>query len=330
MTSFTPPIHGNNPHLPFGDQQDSAFYGQDILSVNQFDREKLDYIFGVAHEMYEMVARVGSFDLLKGKILANLFYEPSTRTSSSFTSAMERLGGSVIPINNVSYSSVTKGESLPDTVRTLEAYADVIVLRHPEVGSSALAARYARKPVINAGDGVGEHPTQALLDLFTIREELGEVDGLTVTMMGDLKYGRTVHSLSRLLTLYNVKLNYVAPDILQMPPEIMEEIKKAGTAQCVFNSLEPVSGETDVLYVTRVQKERFEDPSKHEELKGSYVVTTETMRQAKDKMIVMHPLPRVWEIDMAVDDDPRAAYFRQMEYGLYIRMALLAMVLGKA
>ncbi len=330
MTSFTPPIHGNNRHLPFGDQQDSVFYSRDILSVSQFDREQLTYIFDVAHEMYEMVARVGSFDLLKGKILANLFYEPSTRTSSSFTSAMERLGGSVIPINNVSYSSVTKGESLPDTVRTLEAYADVIVLRHPEVGSSALAAKYARKPVINAGDGVGEHPTQALLDLFTIREELKRVDGLTVTMMGDLRYGRTVHSLARLLTLYDVRLNYVSPDVLAMPPEIMAEIEGSGIPQASFTSLEPALAETDVLYVTRVQKERLEDPNIHESLKGAYGVTTETMSRAKDKMIVMHPLPRVWEIEMAVDDDPRAAYFRQMEYGLYIRMALLVMVLGKA
>ncbi len=330
MTTFTPPLRGENPHLPFGDQQDSVFYGQDIISVKQFNRSQLDYIFGVSHEMYEMVARVGSFDLLKGKILANLFYEPSTRTSSSFTSAMERLGGSVIPINNVSYSSVTKGESLPDTVRTLEAYADVIVLRHPEVGSAALAAKYARKPVINAGDGVGEHPTQALLDLFTIREELGQVDGLTITMMGDLKYGRTVHSLARLLTLYDIRLNYVSPEMLAMPEEVVSEIDENGIPQKAYHALEPVLAETDVLYVTRVQKERFEDPTKHEELKGSYVVTTETLTRAKDAMIIMHPLPRVWEIDMAVDDDPRAAYFRQMEYGLYIRMALLAMVLGKA
>jgi len=330
MTSFTPPIRGNNRHLPFGDQQDALFYGRDIISVKQFDREKLEYIFGVAHEMYEMVTRVGSFDLLKGKILANLFYEPSTRTSSSFTSAMDRLGGSVIPINNVSYSSVTKGESLPDTVRTLEAYSDVIVLRHPEVGSAALAAKYVRKPVINAGDGTGEHPTQALLDLFTIKEELGCVDGLTVTMMGDLRYGRTVHSLARLLTLFDIRLNYVSPELLQMPSEILDEITASGTKQTSYNELDPVLPETDVLYVTRVQKERFDDPTQHESLKGSYVVTKETMEKAKDKMIVMHPLPRVWEIDMAVDDDPRAAYFRQMEYGLYIRMALLAMVLGKA
>ncbi len=330
MTTFTPPLRGENPHLPFGDQRDSAFYGRDIISVKQFDRGQLDYIFGVAHEMVEMVARVGSFDLLKGKILANLFYEPSTRTSSSFTSAMERLGGSVIPINNVSYSSVTKGESLPDTVRTLEAYADVIVLRHPEVGSAALAAKYAHKPVINAGDGVGEHPTQALLDLFTIREELGQVDGLTITMMGDLKYGRTVHSLARLLTLYDIRLNYVSPELLSMPEEILSEVDANGISQKACHALEPVLAETDVLYVTRVQKERFEDPTQHEAMKGSFVVTTETLTRAKDKMIVMHPLPRVWEIDMAVDDDPRAAYFRQMEYGLYIRMALLAMVLGKA
>ena len=330
MTTFQPPIHNKSPHLPFGDKQDSPFYGKDIISVSQFDRQQLTTIFDVAHEMYEMVARVGSFDLLKGKILANLFYEPSTRTSSSFTSAMERLGGSVIPINNVSYSSVTKGESLPDTVRTLEAYADVIVLRHPETGSSALAAKYARKPIINAGDGIGEHPTQALLDLFTIQEELGRIDGLTVTMMGDLKYGRTVHSLARLLSLYDIRLNYVAPEILSMPQEILAEIDQKGIPQTAYTDLMAVFPDTDVLYVTRVQKERFEDPSQHENLKGSYVVTAETMTHAKDKMVIMHPLPRVWEIDMAVDDDPRAAYFRQMEYGQYIRMALLAMVLGKA
>jgi len=330
MPKLTPNLTSANSHLPFGDMQNSPFYGIDIISVKQFDRGQLTYIFDVAHEMYEMVARVGSFDLLKGKILANLFYEPSTRTSSSFTSAMERLGGSVIPINNVSYSSVTKGESLPDTVRTLEAYADVIVLRHPEVGSSALAAKYAKKPVINAGDGIGEHPTQALLDLFTIQEELGRVDGLTVTMMGDLKYGRTVHSLARLLSLYDVRLNYVSPDILKMPSEIEDELAEKGIPQETHTDLMAVLPDTDVLYVTRVQKERFEDPTQHENLKGSYVVTAETMTHAKNEMIVMHPLPRVWEIDMAVDEDPRAAYFRQMEYGQYIRMALLAMVLGKA
>jgi aspartate carbamoyltransferase len=323
-------VRKQNPYLPFGDQRNAPFYGKDIISVKQFSREDLEYIFGVAHEMREMVERVGSFDLLKGKILANLFYEPSTRTSSSFTSSMERLGGSVIPINEVRYSSVSKGESLPDTVRTLECYADVIVLRHPEVGASALAAKYARKPIINAGDGVGEHPTQALLDLFTIVSEVGQVDGLTVTMLGDLKYGRTVHSLARLLSLYRVRINYVSPDILRMPPEILTELKANGSEQSEYSDLETILPSTDVLYVTRVQKERFEDPNVYENVRGAYVITPDTLQRARERMIVMHPLPRVGEISMDVDEDPRAAYFRQMEYGLYVRMALLAMVLGKA
>lgn len=243
---------------------------------------------------------------------------------------MERLGGSVIPINEVRYSSVSKGESLPDTVRTLECYADVIVLRHPEVGASALAAKYARKPIINAGDGVGEHPTQALLDLFTILSELKRVNGLTVTMLGDLKYGRTVHSLARLLSLYEVRINYVSPEILRMPEEVKKELSEKGIPQAEYETLDEVLPETDVLYVTRVQKERFSDLNEYESVKHAYVITPETMTRAKDEMIVMHPLPRVGEISMEVDEDPRAAYFRQMEYGLYVRMALLAMVLGKA
>ncbi len=317
-------------HLPLGERGDGRFYGQHILSVSQFARTDLEYVFAVAEEMRTMVERVGTFDLLKGKILTNLFYEPSTRTSSSFTAAMERLGGSVIPINEVKYSSVAKGESLPDTIRTLECYSDVIVLRHPETGAAATAARYAHKPVINAGDGTGEHPTQALLDLFTIREELGRLEGLTVTMLGDLKYGRTVHSLSRLLALYGAKLNFVSPDILRMPASIVEELGKFNVQQAEYNSLDPVLAETDVLYVTRVQKERFEDLSVYESVRGAFVITPETMKGAKAQMALMHPLPRVGEISPEVDSDPRAAYFRQMEYGLYVRMALLAMVLGKA
>jgi aspartate carbamoyltransferase len=323
--------HANSsPHLPFGDQRTAPWYGKSILSVKQFSKSDLQYIFEVAHEMQEMVKRIGAFDLLKGKILANLFYEPSTRTASSFTAAMERLGGSVIPINEVKYSSVAKGESLPDTIRSLECYADVIVLRHPEVGASALAAEYASKPILNAGDGIGEHPTQALLDLFTILEELGEVNGLTITMLGDLKFGRTVHSLSRLLSLYDVKLNFIAPDILRLPAEIISELKEKGIPFDQYDSLEPAAAETDVLYVTRVQKERFEDKKIYEEVKGTYIITPEALEQGKDSMILMHPLPRVGEISMDLDDDPRAAYFRQMEYGMYVRMALLAMVLGKA
>lgn len=317
-------------HLPLGDHKTAPWYGKDILSVKQFSREDLEYIFGVAHEMHDMVDHIGTFDLLKGKILANLFYEPSTRTSSSFTAAMERLGGSVIPINEVRYSSVAKGESLPDTVRTLECYADVIVLRHPEVGSAAIAAKAASKPVINAGDGIGEHPTQALLDAFTIREEIGHIDGLTVTLLGDLKHGRTVHSLARLLSLYKVKINYVSPDILRMPPELIDELSARKVEQAEYTTLDACLPETDVLYVTRVQKERFADEAAYESVKGAYVINAEVMKAAKQRMIVMHPLPRVGEIDPAFDDDPRAAYFRQMEYGLYVRMALLAMVLGKA
>ncbi len=324
------PTNSSSPHLPFGENKTAEWYGKDIVSVKQFSRANLEYVFGVAHEMHSMVERVGTFDLLKGKILANLFYEPSTRTSSSFTAAMERLGGSVIPINEVKYSSVTKGETLTDTVRTLECYADVIVLRHPETGSAAIAAKAMKKPLINAGDGTGEHPTQALLDAFTIKEELKHFDGLTVTMLGDLKYGRTVHSLARLLSLFDVKLNYVSPDILKMPKEVMDEVGAKGIAQNEFSSLEKVLPETDVLYVTRVQKERFEDPAEYEKVKGAYVIDPAIMQAAKKDMIVMHPLPRVGEISVDFDDDPRAAYFRQMEYGLYVRMALLAMVLGKA
>jgi aspartate carbamoyltransferase len=316
-------------NLP-ADNANNGFYGQDVLSVSQFDKEKLEYIFRVAHEMRVLVERFGSADLLQGKILANLFYEPSTRTSSSFMAAMLRLGGQVIPINNVQYSSVTKGESLPDTVRTLESYADVIVLRHPEVGSAATAARYATKPVINAGDGVGEHPTQALLDLFTILEELGKVEGLKVAMVGDLKYGRTVHSLTKLLVNYGVEFYFVSPEILAMPGDVLEVVREQGHRYSITQDVHEVVGEIDVLYVTRVQKERFTDLAEFDRVNDQYVVDEELMAKAKGQMIVMHPLPRVNEISYAVDDDPRAAYFRQMRNGMYIRMALLAAVLGKA
>ena len=286
MSTYVPPElrREKSPHLPFGDMRQTPYYGMDVLSVSQFDREALEYVFGVAEEMRSMVEHIGTFDLLKGKILANLFYEPSTRTSSSFMAAMQRLGGSVIPINEVRYSSVAKGESLPDTVRTLESYADVIVIRHPEVGAAATAAKYSRKPVINAGDGVGEHPTQALLDLFTIREELGRTDGLTVTMLGDLKYGRTVHSLSRLLSRFHTRLHCVSPDILRMPPDLVKELKAKGMSIEEHSSLEGVLPDSDVLYVTRVQKERFENPTVYESVKGAYVIAPETLKAAKDEM----------------------------------------------
>lgn len=335
-------------HMPTN-REGIGLYGQDIISVDQFDRAKLDYVFSVANEMKVMVERFGSADLLQGNILANLFYEPSTRTSSSFMAAMMRLGGQVIPINNVQYSSVTKGESLPDTVRTLESYADVIVIRHPEVGAAATAAHYAKKPVINAGDGIGEHPTQALLDLFTIQEALHKVDGLKVAMVGDLRYSRTVHSLTKLLTNYDIEFMFVSPDILQMPKEILDVLQtnqnnvnhngsngidstqRQSTGQ-PFHQLENINeiiNDVDVLYVTRVQKERFTDLAAYDRVKDHYIVDEALMNKAKERMIVMHPLPRVNEISYTVDDDPRAAYFRQMRNGMYVRMALLASVLGK-
>ncbi len=308
----------------------TSFYGRDIVSVKQFSREDLAYIFRVADEMRGVVKRVGATDLLKGHVLANLFYEPSTRTSSSFVAAMVRLGGSVIPIHGVQYSSVSKGESLPDTVRTLECYADVIVLRHPEVGASEVAARYASKPVISAGDGVGEHPTQGLLDIYTIHTELSTIDGLHVALVGDLKNGRTVHSLARLLRMYDTRLTFVSPGNLRLPSEVKEELLAAGRAVTETDTLEQVIETVDVLYVTRVQKERFSDLSEYEAVKDYYEITPELMRRAKERMVLMHPLPRVGEIHYDVDNDPRAAYFRQMENGMYIRMALLAAVLGKA
>jgi aspartate carbamoyltransferase len=306
-----------------------SFYGQDIVSVRQFSLDDLAYILEVADEMRRIVRRIGTTDLLRGYILANLFYEPSTRTSSSFIAAMQRLGGSVIPIHGVQYSSVSKGESLPDTIRTLECYADVLVLRHPEVGASEVAARYASKPIISAGDGIGEHPTQGLLDLYTIYNELGRLDNLNVAMVGDLKNGRTVHSLARLLKLYGLEMTFVSPEMLRLPDELKEELREAGCTFRECERIEDVITTVDVLYITRVQKERFADLREYEAVKDSYEVTPELMALAKPKMALMHPLPRVGEIHYDVDDDPRAAYFRQMENGMYIRMALLAAVLGK-
>lgn len=305
--------------------------GQSILSVDQFNPEKLEYIFARAREMREMVKHAGGADLLRGHVLACLFYEPSTRTSSSFIAAMERLGGSVIPITSgVQFSSVSKGETLADTIRTLEQYADAIVLRHPQIGSAKSASDYASVPVINAGDGPGEHPTQALLDLFTIREELGQIDGLQIAMVGDLRYGRTVHSLTKLLTHYDVSLRFVSPEILRLPLKVMNHVIDAGLDARETHDVADVIETADVLYVTRVQKERFSDLAQYEEVKNHHEITPELLEKAKEKMVVMHPLPRVGEIHYGVDNDPRAAYFRQVQNGMYIRMALLAAVLGQA
>lgn len=312
-------------------QVGNGMTGDDVISVDQFDREKLAYIFNRAEEMREMVLVAGGCDLLRGMVLACLFYEPSTRTSASFIAAMARLGGRIIPITQgVQFSSVSKGESLPDTIRTLEQYADVIVLRHPMEGAAHIASEVATIPVINAGDGAGEHPTQALLDLFTIKEELGRIDGLKITMLGDLRYGRTVHSLTRLLMQYDVSLRYVSPEILRLPMTLMNSLIDHGIKVRETHDIADVISTADVLYVTRVQKERFSDPAQYEEVKNSYVITPDLMKLAKQKMIVMHPLPRVGEILTTVDSDPRAAYFRQVQNGMYVRMALLAAVLGRA
>lgn len=306
------------------------FRAKNIVSIKQFTKPDIASLFDETDAMRDLVRNKHGNGLLRGHLLANLFYEPSTRTSASFEAAMKRLGGDVIQINNVAYSSVAKGESLPDTVRTLEQYADVIVLRHHEIGSAAIAATVAHKPVINAGDGIGEHPTQALLDLYTIYQRKKRIEGLSVGMVGDLKHGRTVHSLARLLSLFSdVQLKYVAPDELAMPIELKKEISVSGTQQLEFNDIEDIIAGVDVLYVTRVQKERFTDPAEYERLKGSYVVTPETM-EAAGEAIIMHPLPRVDEIDSRVDSDPRAAYFEQMENGMFVRMALLAKVLGRS
>ncbi|XP_067326291.1 multifunctional protein CAD [Anolis sagrei] len=302
--------------------------GQHVLSVQQFTKGQLSHLFNVAHNLRMVVQKERGLDLLKGKVMASMFYEASTRTSSSFAAAMFRLGGSVLPFSEAT-SSCQKGETLADSVQTLSCYADVLVLRHPQPGAVELAAKHCRKPVINAGDGVGEHPTQALLDIFTIREELGTVNGMTITMVGDLKHGRTVHSLARLLTLYRVSLRYVSPANLRMPSDIFHFVASKGIKQEEFESIEEALPDTDVLYVTRIQKERFATVQEYEACFGQFILTPHIMTRAKKKMVVMHPMPRVNEISMEVDSDPRAAYFRQAENGMYIRMALLATVLGR-
>jgi aspartate carbamoyltransferase len=305
------------------------FSGRHILSVNQFSRDDLKLLFDTAREMKFLVRKRGTISLLKGKILATLFYEPSTRTSLSFVAAMQRLGGTVIQCHE-NISSIQKGETLQDTVRTLENYADVIVLRHPEKGSAQQAAKVCHKPVINAGDGVGEHPTQALLDVFTIREELGTVNGLNIAFVGDLKHGRTVHSLVQLLSHYHVNcLYYVSPASLKIPEEIVSSLTQKGIKQVQLESLDSIIGELNVLYVTRIQKERFANLVEFEKVKDSFYIGPKLLQKAKDSMIVMHPLPRNQELDPAVDSDPRAAYFREMENGMFVRMALLALILGK-
>jgi carbamoyl-phosphate synthase / aspartate carbamoyltransferase len=291
----------------------SPFKNQHVLSVNQFTRQDLHILFTVAQEMRLGVQREGVLSILKGRLLCTMFYEPSTRTSASFDAAMQRLGGRTVAITT-SHSSTVKGESLADSIRTLGCYGDAIVLRHPDESSAQTAAKFSPVPIINGGNGSKEHPTQAFLDLFTIREELGTVTGLTITFTGDLRYGRTVHSLVKLLQHYDVQIQLVSPRALSLPREILELIKaKPGQLLIETTELTPkVIARSDVLYCTRVQKERFDDLEEYERLKDSFVVDNRTLRSAKASMIVMHPLPRNREIGEEVDFDQRAAYFRQV------------------
>jgi carbamoyl-phosphate synthase/aspartate carbamoyltransferase len=273
-------------------QPHPTFHRRHILSVKQFTQKDLYDLFSIAHEMRLQVERNGSLDILKGRVLCSLFYEASTRTSASFDAAMKRCGGEVIQIN-ATHSSVSKGESLADTIRTLGCYADAIVIRHPDEGSSQLAAKFSPVPILNGGDGIGEHPTQALLDVYTIRSELGTLNDRSITLLGDLKNGRTVHSLVTLLCLYSVRLNFVSPAALKMPSSVVAAARRAGVHVHECENLEEVLADTDVLYVTRIQKERFAIEAEWHAVKDSYRIDHAVLSRAKAEMIVMHPLPRV-------------------------------------
>ncbi|AGB05301.1 aspartate carbamoyltransferase [Aciduliprofundum sp. MAR08-339] len=301
------------------------FKGRDIVSIKELSREDMERIFEVAREMVPIARGERNSDLLQGKILATLFFEPSTRTRLSFESAMHRLGGSVIGFSNPSATSISKGETLADTVRVMDSYSDVIVIRHPYEGSARLAAEFAENPVINAGDGAGQHPTQTLLDLFTMYQEFGDIRGLKIALIGDLKYGRTVHSLAYALSKLGADIYLVSPELLKMPRHIIRELQKKPVET---DKIEDVMEEIDVFYVTRIQKERFPDPTEYKRVAGSYSITAELLKRAKKESIVMHPLPRVNEIAPDVDSTPHARYFQQAFNGVPVRMALLALVLG--
>jgi carbamoyl-phosphate synthase/aspartate carbamoyltransferase/dihydroorotase len=301
--------------------------GQHIVSSTQFNRDNLRHLFNLAIEMRKMVEKQGSTNLLRGRLMALMFFEVSTRTQCSFAAAMQRMGGNIVQFNSDT-SSTKKGETLEDTVQMMQSYCDVLVLRHPNPGAAKAAGKVSKRPIINAGDGVGEHPTQALLDVFTIREEIGTVNGLTITIVGDLKHGRTVHSLARLLTNYTVQLRYVCPDSLKMPQDVYSYVEKKGVQQDYCSSLEEAIPDSDIVYMTRIQRERFSTEEEYLKVKGCFVLTPKVLTLAKEKMAILHPLPRIDEISIEVDSDPRAAYFRQAKNGMYVRMALLATVAG--
>lgn len=304
--------------------------GADVVSISDFSVDEINYILKKAKEMLPIAKGGKKSDMLSGKILSTLFFEPSTRTRLSFECAMSRLGGKVIGFAEPGGTSLVKGETLADTIRMAKSYSDVIVLRHPHEGAARLAAEFSEKPVINAGDGAGQHPTQTLLDLFTIKEEKGKIEGNNVVLIGDLKYGRTVHSLAYALTMLRANLTFVAPAELQMPKEIVDYAGDKGLLAQVSTSLEDVISTADVLYVTRIQKERFPDPEEYKKVAGTYQINMKMLEDAKEDLIIMHPLPRVKEISPEVDSTPHALYFKQAFNGVPVRMALLGLVLGAA
>ncbi len=303
--------------------------GKDILDGAQFTREEVDHIMAVADEMRARLQKTHSLDLMAGYVLATLFFEPSTRTRLSFEAAMHRLGGGVIGFSSAESSSTAKGETLTDTIRTVDQYADIIAMRHPQIGSAREAAAVADAPILNGGDGAGQHPTQALLDLFTIRQERGQVDGTTIALVGDLKNGRTVHAGVEIYKHYRCKLLMVAPDQLKMPADLVTKLRGYGVEVEETADLEAALAQSDVLYMTRIQKERFADPAEYERLKNSYILTREMVERLRPTVTVLHPLPRVNEIAADVDSLPGAGYFRQVKNGVYVRMALIALVMGK-
>jgi len=301
------------------------FEGRDIISIKDFSREEISHIFKTAKNMEPLAAK-GS-EMLRGKILATLFFEASTRTRLSFESAMNKLGGAAIGFAEAEVASVRKGENLSDTVRVVENYADVIALRHPLEGAARLAAEFSKVPIINGGSGAEEHPTQALLDLYTMVKERGKIDGLKIALVGDLRYGRTVHSLAYALSLYDIELYLVSPETLKMRREVLQTIKQRISVTERTN-LEKIIPLVDVLYITRIQKERFPDPAEYAKVKGSYRIDLQALTDAKKDLVILHPLPRVDEIAAEVDNTPYAKYFQQVWNGVVVRMALLALILG--
>ena len=303
------------------------FKGRDVISILDFTRGEIEHIFKVALRMEKRGKRAPA--LLKGKLLATAFFEPSTRTRFSFETAMHRLGGSVIGFSGAEGVSLAKGENLADTIRMLDAYADIIVMRHYLEGAAKLAAGISVAPVINAGDGSKHHPTQAMIDLYTIWRELGKIDGLSIGLVGDLRYGRAASSLIYGLTKFEPeKLFLVSPTLLEPKNEMKDFLKNSGLKFSQSDNLDEAIEEVDVLYVTRIQKERFPDPAEYEKVKGSYQISPELLQRAKERTILLHPLPKVDEIDIRVDNTKFARYFKQATYGVPVRMALLALLLG--